>query len=80
MEALLDKGAREFINHPRGVALSGGKLKVSSIYVWFKEDFGSTEGLMLHWGKYATAPLADGLKGYNGGLDHGYNWSLNGAN
>ncbi|HSQ11775.1 MAG TPA: DUF547 domain-containing protein, partial [Candidatus Deferrimicrobium sp.] len=37
-EALLDKGAKEFINHSRGVLLAGGKLKVSSIYVWFQED------------------------------------------
>jgi hypothetical protein len=78
-DSLLDTGAREFINHPRGVALSGGKLKVSSIYVWFQEDFGSAEGLMQHWGKYATGALAEGLNRYNGGLDHDYNWSLNGA-
>ncbi|MBM4261597.1 MAG: DUF547 domain-containing protein [Deltaproteobacteria bacterium] len=80
MESLLDKGAREYINHPRGVSLTGGKLKVSSIYVWFQEDFGSTEGLMQHWGKYATGALADGLKSYNGGLEHDYDWNLNGAN
>lgn len=80
MESLLEKSAREFINHPRGVSLSGGKLKVSSIYVWFQEDFGSTEGLMQHWRKYAVGAVADGLKSYNGGLEHDYDWNLNGAN
>ena len=44
-EALLEKGAREYVNHPRGVAIKNGKLYVSSIYVWFQEDFGgSAEG------------------------------------
>ena len=79
-EALLDKGAREFINHPRGVVLTGGKLKVSSIYVWFQEDFGGdAEGLMEHWQKYANPPLAGALEKYQGGLTHDYDWRLNGV-
>jgi Protein of unknown function, DUF547 len=79
-ELLLEKGAREFINHPRGVALTNGKLKVSSIYVWFQEDFGgSAEGLVEHWSKYAGAGLAKALRSYSGGLDHDYDWRLNAA-
>jgi len=77
-EALLDKGAREFINHNRGVALAGGKLKVSSIYVWFQEDFGGdAEGLMEHWRTYANPALAGALEKYQGGLTHDYDWRLN---
>jgi Protein of unknown function, DUF547 len=79
-EALLEKGAREYINHPRGVAIRKGKLQVSSIYVWFQEDFGgSAEGLMEHWGKYANDALADALQNYSGGLEHDYDWRLNDA-
>lgn len=79
-EALLDRGAKEFINHARGVALAGGKLKVSSIYVWFQEDFGGdAEGLMEHWQKYANPPLAGALEKYKGGLSHDYDWRLNGV-
>jgi Protein of unknown function, DUF547 len=79
-EALLDKGAREFVNHPRGVALTGGKLKVSSIYVWFQEDFGGdADGLMEHWQTYANPPLAGALEKYKGGLSHDYDWRLNGV-
>jgi hypothetical protein len=78
-EALLDKGAREYVNHPRGLAIKNGKLHVSSIYVWFQEDFGgSAEGLMDHWAKYADKPLADALESYTGGLEHDYDWRLNG--
>jgi hypothetical protein len=78
--ALLDKGAREYVNHPRGLALKNGKLHASSIYVWFQEDFGgSAEGLMEHWKKYAEKALADALENYSGGLEHDYDWRLNGA-
>lgn len=77
-EAQLEKGAREFINHRRGVSIDGEKLKVSSIYIWFQEDFGgSAEGLMQHWQKYAAGPLAQALQTYSGGLSHGYDWRLN---
>jgi hypothetical protein len=77
-EALLERGAREFINHPRGVEIKNGRLKVSSLYAWFDEDFGgSAEGLMGHWQKYATGHLADSLSKYSGGLEHDYDWRLN---
>jgi Protein of unknown function, DUF547 len=80
MEQLLEKGAREYVNHPRGVAIRNGTLHVSSIYVWFQEDFGgSTESLMDHWTKYASPTLGDALKNYSGGLEHDYDWHLNGV-
>jgi len=79
-EALLEKAAREFINHPRGVAIQNGSLRVSSIYVWFQEDFGrDAEALMEHWQKYAEPQLAEALERYSGGLSHDYDWRLNGA-
>jgi hypothetical protein len=79
-EALLERGAKEFINHPRGVAVQKGRLQVSSIYVWFQEDFGgAAEELMEHWQKYANPPLADALEKYSGGLAHDYDWRLNGV-
>jgi hypothetical protein len=79
-EALLERGAREFINHPRGVAIQNGRLRVSSIYVWFQEDFGrDAEELMEHWQKYADGKLAEALAKYSGGLSHDYDWRLNGT-
>ena len=79
-EALLEKAAREFVNHRRGVEIKNGRRKVSSLYVWFDEDFGgSAEGLMEHWQKYASGALADALAKYSGGLEHDYDWRLNGA-
>jgi Protein of unknown function, DUF547 len=79
-EALLENGAREYVNHPRGVNFKNGKLQVSSIYVWFQEDFGgSAEGLMEHWARYANPMLADSLQNYSGRLEHDYDWRLNAA-
>lgn len=79
-EALLERGAKEFINHPRGVAIKNGRLQVSSIYVWFQVDFGGgAEDLMEHWQNYANPPLTDALEKYSGGLAHDYDWRLNGV-
>lgn len=79
-EALLERGALEFVNHPRGVAIQDGRLRVSSIYVWFQEDFGGdAQGLMEHWQEYAEPKLLDALGKYVGGLSHDYDWRLNGV-
>lgn len=79
-DALLEQGAREFVNHPRGVAIQKGKLQVSSIYVWFQEDFGrGAADLMEHWQEYAEPALAGALEKYQGGLTHDYDWRLNGS-
>jgi hypothetical protein len=79
-ETLLERAAVEFINHARGVAIQKGRLQVSSIYVWFQEDFGGDpEELMEHWQKYANPALAEALEKYSGGLAHDYDWRLNGA-
>ncbi len=77
-EALLDTAAREFINHPRGVSVRNGSLHVSSIYVWFGEDFGDDEaGLLSHLRKYAAEPLATKLTNVKNVASHDYDWALN---
>ncbi|MGK0171237.1 MAG: hypothetical protein ACI9W2_002966, partial [Gammaproteobacteria bacterium] len=35
---LLDRAARAFVNHPRGVMVEDGRVRVSSLYVWFEAD------------------------------------------
>jgi hypothetical protein len=80
IETLLERAAVEFINHPRGVAIQKGRLQVSSIYVWFQEDFGGDpEDLMEHWQNYANPALSEALEKYSGGLAHDYDWRLNGV-
>ncbi|WP_137127246.1 DUF547 domain-containing protein [Roseomonas sp. HF4] len=79
LEADLDDAARAFVNHPRGVAVrSDGRLVVSSIYHWFREDFGGTDaGVIAHLRRHAAPPLAARLAAAGGIADHAYDWALN---
>ena len=75
----LDVAARAFINHPRGVAIrKRGGLEVSTIYKWFREDFGGTEaGVIAHFLDYAEPELATEIKANQKIKKHQYDWSLN---
>lgn len=79
LDAELDSAARDFVNHPRGVTVqAGGKLKVSSIYKWFRDDFGSDDAAVIaHLKKFAKPELLATLDKATIGED-GYDWSLNG--
>lgn len=77
-EALLEKGAREYVNHPRGVRREGERLQLSSIYDWFQSDFGgSEESVVRHLQKYAEPALAGKLAGFRGKLSYEYDWRIN---
>lgn len=79
LEKLLDQGAIDYVNHPRGVwADDRGRIHVSSIYHWYKEDFGNNDaGVLAHLQAYAdeeTSAMLDGVTSIKG---HDYDWSLN---
>ncbi len=77
-DRMLTQLAGDYVNHPRGASFKFNRLKVSSIYVWFQEDFGgSTAGVLQHLKQFARPELAKPLQDYDGGLDHDYDWSLN---
>ena len=79
-ESLLEAGARTYVNHPRGARVDGGDLIVSSIYIWFDEDFGSSDaGVIAHLQRYATGALASDLAAATAIDDHAYDWALNEA-
>lgn len=79
-EELLEKGAVEYVNNPRGIWFEDGKLKVSSIYQWFISDFGGDHlGVMVHLNKYARPGLRKRLEGEKRFRGHAYDWSLNDA-
>jgi hypothetical protein len=78
MQKLLDAGARAYINSRRGVNIKSGRMTVSKIYKWFKEDFGGNErGILRHLGFYATPQLAARLKKIGSISSYEYDWSLN---
>lgn len=79
-EGLLEKGAREYVNHARGVAAERGRLFLSSIYKWFQKDFGgSEESVVHHLQMYANPELAEKLKNFEGKVSYDYDWHINGT-
>ena len=77
-ERLLESGARAYVNHRRGATVEDGKLRVSSIYDWFKVDFGGDDaGVIRHLKQYAAPSLREELNGVSTIADDDYDWALN---
>ncbi len=78
--ALLEAAARTYVNHPRGARVENGELTVSSLYAWYREDFGGTEaGVIAHLKRYAGPELAQALETVTDIEDYAYDWALNDA-
>ncbi len=79
MEEMLDAGARAFINSSRGVqGVEDDGVEVSSIYHWFKVDFGGTDaGVISHLSQYANKDLQQQLSKVSKISGHDYDWNLN---
>ena len=79
-ESLLEAGARDYVNSPRGVdVVDEDLIVISSIYDWYAEDFGDTEeSVVEHLVEYADEDLAAFLEGFEGAIEYDYDWSLNG--
>lgn len=80
LEAGLDAAARAYINSPRGLSVSGGKIKASSIFKWFAKDFGVNEAAILAYAaKYAEPNLKTAIAGAANIDSYAYDWGLNEA-
>lgn len=80
LDAMLDAAARRYINSPRGVDIRNGRLTVSSIFSWYKKDFGGNEaGVLAELRQYAGPELAATLAGATRVSSYDYDWSLNDA-
>ncbi len=79
LDAQLDAAARAYVNHPRGVKVSDGAARASSIYNWFEADFGAAAGVLRHLRKYAAPDLAAKLARIEIIEGYDYDWSLNDA-
>ena len=78
-EALLNAGARDYVNNFRGVDVVDDDFVVlSSIYEWYTEDFGNTEeSVLAHLREHADGELATFLESFEGAIEYDYNWDLN---
>lgn len=76
-ERLLDQGARAYVNDPRGVRIAQGTLTVSSIYLWYRADFGDGDGAVVdHLMRYAAPALAAELARFRAPDHYAYDWGL----
>ncbi len=80
LDTMLTQGARAYINHPRGVRVSGTKVYLSRIYNWYRSDFGATDmELLRHLAAFAEPVLKKQLGGVEAIAGYDYDWSLNEA-
>jgi hypothetical protein len=77
-DTLMNQAATDFINHPRGISMRDGKLVASSIYNWFRRDFGKTDrDILEHIQQYAYPDLRQTLNDFSSIDRYEYDWSLN---
>lgn len=81
LDDMLDAGARNYINHPRGVSVKGRRVIASKIFGWYREDFGADVPAVLdHIRKYADDDLKASLEGRTKISKYIYDWNLNDRN
>jgi hypothetical protein len=77
-DSLLETGASEYINHPRGAKTEDKKLWLSKIFEWYQDDYGGNEaGVLIHIQKYAKENLANSLYEDELEIEYHYDWRLN---
>lgn len=80
LEQMLNQGARDYVNHPRGAKIVNGKLTLSQIYEWYRRDFGSRDSeVIAHVARYAEPKLKAQLASIEFIAGYDYDWSLNEA-
>lgn len=78
LDERLDVAAGAYVNHPRGVRVDQGTVTASSIYRWFREDFGTDDAeIIAHWRQYAEPGLSDALESVKRIDAYDYDWTLN---
>lgn len=77
-ESLLEVAASNYLNDSRGLKLVDGRLVLSSIMDWYRDDFGSHEDLAQHIYKYNKQNEMSKLLVLLKDAVYDYDWSLNG--
>ncbi len=75
-EALMLAGAKDYINHPRGMSVDGSSITASKIYAWYSADFGGKPKLKTHWLRFAASEKQAAISAANA-ISFDYDWRLN---
>jgi hypothetical protein len=80
LEDRLTGAAIEFVNSPRALRVTDGRITASRIYDWFYADFGGTDAAVLeHILKYLEAERRQLIQSIGKINDVAYDWRLNDA-
>ncbi|MFM9862229.1 MAG: DUF547 domain-containing protein [Micropepsaceae bacterium] len=80
LDQMLTQGAKDYINHPRGVRAGAKGVTLSRIYSWYRRDFGANDSeLLRHLATYAEPALKKQLASIDTIAGYDYDWSLNEA-
>jgi len=78
LDGRLNGAAYEYINSDRAIRSGVFGVKVSKIFKWYKDDFGSSDQAVLnHLRQYANPTTQQKLQGRQSIRGHFYDWSLN---
>ncbi len=79
VDAAMTAAAKAYVNDPRGVDFDQkGRLRLSKIYAWFREDFGGAPPAVLQSiAGFAEPSLRAKLQDRERIDSYAYNWSLN---
>ncbi len=72
LERLLTDAATAFATHPRGLNVTDGKAKSSSLYAWYQADFGGADGVIRHLAATGGPEVAAKLGGIEMISSHSY--------
>jgi hypothetical protein len=80
LEVALDEAAAAYVAHPRALAFEDGRVVLSKIYLWFREDFeGDEAGVRAHLARHVDRATAARLAATRGIRAYRYDWALNDA-
>ena len=63
-------------SNPRGLNVTDGKAKSSSLYAWYQADFGGADGVIRHLAAAGGPEVAARLGEIEKISSHSYDWAL----
>jgi hypothetical protein len=80
LDRQLSEAAMAYVNDRRCIRIEANQLGLSSLYRWYRDDFGATDrDVINHLMAYAAPNLAMKLQGFDRITDGGFDWRLNDA-
>jgi len=77
-ESLLDAAARDYLQHPRGLSIQENSVVLSSIFDWYRDDFGdSQEQILKTLAQYLDDDNSAEILSAAKNINYAYDWSLN---